>query len=284
MKRFLRPIYAGISGTKSDSKWIMNVDFEDNSDNDIVQFLKPYRTKLEDNVYWFGYKYNEGIKDKELYQTFIEFIKNVEEDDSVDYISDKEGIHVPHSPNHITESEVDSMIIRALDGIGISKYNIDSVVYPGSSKHNLVQVMIKCIKRYLRKSDKITYTQLTKLASSEVELDRKQFVDDLYNDNDDLEGMSIDTIYQLQQELKNKGNKLFSIREDIHPQQLRRYVKQMFENESSEALVNAHNVLVVDDFKTSGTTLLEIVDMIEQVNDNDDLTIYLFTLMGNFRK
>lgn len=78
----------------------MNVDFKNNSDNDIVQFLKPYRTKLEDNVYWFGYRYNEGITDRELYQTFIEFIKSVEEDDSVDYILDKEGIYVPLKSLH----------------------------------------------------------------------------------------------------------------------------------------------------------------------------------------
>ena len=284
MKRFVKPVYAGINGTKSGSKWQLKVDLEHNSADDIVQFLKPYRTMFEDNVYWFGYKYNEGISDKELYKAFIEFIKNVQEDAAVEYRPDETGVNVPYSPDHITESEVDSMVIRALTGIGLTQFNIDSVVYPGSSKHNLVEFIVKSIKKYLRNSDKITYTQLNKLASGEVELDRKQFVDDLSDGSDDLEGMSIDTIYQLQQELEDKGAKPFSIREDIHPQQLRRYVKQMFENESAESLIHAHNVLVVDDFKTTGTTLSEIVRRVKATNKNEDLQIYLFTLMGNFKK
>ena len=96
--------------------------------------------------------------------------------------------------------------------------------------------------------------------------------------------MDLDTIYKLQSEIESKGDKPFSIRKDIHPQQLRRYVKELFDNETKEALKQGHRVLVVDDFKTTGTTLMDIIDKIEQVNDNEDLEIYVFTLMGNFQK
>lgn len=285
MKRFLKPVYAGISGKKNqEGKYEIKVDLENNSSTDIIQFLKPYQTMLGDHIYWFGYKYNEGIKDKDLYNAFIEFIKNVRKDEEVEYKANEEGLNIPYSPDRITESELDSMILRSLNRIGLSKYNIDAIVYPGSSNHNLVSMMINSFKKYLKNSDRITFTELKKLASNQVQLRRKDFIKDLQEGDESLDGMSIDTIYKLQQELEDKGDKPFSIRKDIHPQQLRKYVDKIFENEASEAIQNAHNVLVVDDFKTSGTTILDIISMIEQTNQNDDLNIYVFTLMGNFKK
>jgi len=284
MKKYLKSIYAGISGKQlKNGNYQITVDFDNNSKTDIIQFLKPYRTRLDNNTYWFGYKYNEGISNAKLYRAFIDFIKDVQEDDSVEYVLNDEGLYVPYSPDHITESEIETMIIRSFDGINISKYNIDSVVYPGPSEHNIVSVMIRCIKRYFRDADKMTYTQLNKLASNKVELDRKQFVADLMDGAEDLEGMNIETIYQLQSELEDKGEKPFSIRTDIHPKQLRRYVKEVFQKESEEALINAHKVLIVDDFKTSGTTIRDMVYKVRKCNINSDLVIYIFTLMGRFK-
>ena len=283
MKKLLKKVYAGISGKKDQTgNYHITVDFEKNSPEDIIQFLNPYKTKLQDHIYWFGYKYKEGIEDKRLYNAFIDFIKTVQEDDSVEYI-EQDGVNIPYSPDHITESELDSMIIRSFNSIGISKYNIDTVVYPGSSNHNIVNVMIKCIKKYFKDSDKMNFAQLTKLASNKVQLDRKQFVADLLDGVDDLKGLDVRTIYTLQQELEENGEQPFSIRKDIHPKQLRRYVKEIFDNESEKSLIEAKRVLVVDDFKTTGTTILDIIDKIEKVNTNDDLDIYIFTLMGNFK-
>ncbi len=285
MKRLLKSVYAGISGKRNDEgKYEIKVDLDNNSDDDIIQFVSPYQTMLGDHIYWFGYKYNEGIKDKDLYNAFIEFIKNVRKDDEVDYRANKDGINIPYSPDKITESELDSMIIRALDRIGISKYNIDAIVYPGSSSHNLVSMMVASFKKYLKNSDKISFTELKKLAANQVQLKRKDFVKDLQEGDESLAGMSIDTIYDLQKELEDKGDKPFSIRKDIHPKQLRKYVDRIFESEAFDAIKAAHSILVIDDFKTSGTTIFEMIDIIKQTNQNDDLNIYIFTLMGNFKK
>lgn len=285
MKRLLTPIYAGISGKKTkNGKYEIKVDFEKNSSNDIIRFLEPYHTKLNDHVYWFGYKFNEGIPDKNLYNAFIEFLKNVRRDDEVEYrFDEKSGMNVPYSPDRITESELDSMVLRSLKSIGLSKFNIDTIIYPGSFQHNLVAMMIQTIKKYFNNSDRITYTELNKLASNQVQLKRKQFVQDLRDGEKDLKGMSIDDIYHLQQELEEKGDKPFSIRKDIHPKQLRRYVDKIFQDEASDSLQNAHKVLVVDDFKTTGTTIIDIIDAVEKVNSNEDLEIYIFTLLGNFK-
>lgn len=284
MKRYRKKIYAGISGRLTDSgEYEMKVDLENNSEEDIIKFLKPYRTKLDDNTYWFGYKYNEGIQDKKLYKAFIEFIKNVQDDASVEYRENEDGVQVPYSPNHITESEIDSMVIRALKGIRLSKYDIDLIVYPESRTHNIVQYMIESFKRYFNESDSISYIELKKLAAKDIELDRKKFVRDLYNNEPALEGMSLDTIYDLSNELEKLGNTKFSIREHIHPKELRKYVKKIFEMESAESLANAQKVLIVDDFKTSGTTIRDIISHIEKHNTNPDLEIFIFTLMGNFK-
>ena len=56
MKRVLKNIYCGISGQpKSDgSGFDFSVDFDENSAEDIIQFIEPYFTQstYKDNVYW----------------------------------------------------------------------------------------------------------------------------------------------------------------------------------------------------------------------------------------
>lgn len=288
MKKLIKNVYAGISAefNRANNRYQFNVDFEQNSKEDIIQFLEPYHfdSNIDDNIHWFGYKYNEGIKDDKLRKEFIEFMKNVQEGSDFN-IEEDAALPEKYSPFYLTEDDLNIMLIRSLKGIGLSQYNIDTVVYPGSSgAHNLVKVMIKCIKEYLRTSDKITYSELSKLAAKDITVDRKQFVQDLYNNEPALQGMTIDTIYQLSQDLEDLGDTLFSMRSHIHPKALRKYVKNIFAIESAEKLATAHNVLVVDDFKTTGTTIRDIIDQIHKCNSNPDLEIYVFTLMGNFQR
>ena len=165
----------------------------------------------------------------------------------------------------------------------LSKYDIDTIVYHQSGSHNIVSYMIESFKKYFKDSDTISYAELKKLAAKDVELDRKRFVQDLYNNEPALQGMTIDTIYDLSEDLEKLGNTIFSIRKHIRPKELRKYVKKIFEMESAEALENAQTVLIVDDFKTTGTTIRDIISHVEKCNSNPDLEIYIFTLMGNFK-
>ena len=49
-----------------------------------------------------------------------------------------------------------------------------------------------------------------------------------------------------------------------------------------KALQSADQVLIVDDFKTTGSTLSEMIRIIRQYNPT--CQIYVFTLLGNGRK
>lgn len=285
MKKYLKNVYAGISAeyNEEQKRYQFKVDFENNSKEDIIKFLKPFDTKLDDHVYWFGYKYNEGIENNELRKQFIEFMKNVQEDSTWDFEEDGAEACPTISPFYLTESDLNAMMIRALNRIGLTKYNVDTVLY-SQSTHNLVRMMVKCIKSYLKDADKMTFVELKKLAANQVKLDRKQFVKDLYDNEPALQGMTIDTIYELSENLEELGDTLFSMREHIHPKALRKYVRNIFAIESAEALQSANKVLVIDDFKTSGTTIREMIDQLEKCNNNPDLEIYIFTLMGNFNQ
>ena len=78
MKRYLRPVYTGISGKldKESNKYKFVVDFENNSEDDVIKFVEPYfhQSAIDDNVYWFGYSFNDGQANPRR-DEFIEFLK-----------------------------------------------------------------------------------------------------------------------------------------------------------------------------------------------------------------
>ena len=65
--------------------------------------------------------------------------------------------------------------------------------------------------------------------------------------------------------------------------EIRPYVRNFMELKNvDKALQSAEQVLIVDDFKTTGTTLAEMIRIIRQYNPH--CQIYIFTLLGNSRK
>ena len=163
-----------------------------------------------------------------MIQEFIEFMKNVISDDNVEY-KEQDGVMVPYSPFNLTESDLNTMVIRSLNYLNIKQYDIDTVVYPGSEKHNLnlVSMIVGCLSNYLKDCGQVSYVELKKLSADQVQVDRKQFVQDLMRREPALQGMSVDTIYKLSQDLENLGDTLFSMRSHIHPNALRKYIKNI---------------------------------------------------------
>lgn len=282
MKKVKRQIYAGISGKYNEEaqKFEFKVDFDSNSSDDVIQFIKPYfqQSQLDGNTYWFGYSFNDGQSNPRRDQ-FIEFIKNVQVEKLIDPEDDLSGFD--YTNDSITQPELDSMIIRSLKRINLNQYSIDAIVYPESHSGNLVQMIVKCISRYVKGSTKLTTEELAKADPEDVEFDYIQFAEDRAANLIDLPSY-VDDNYIAEMVRKARLAPHFSIRKYIKPAVLRNYISNFYAiNKSETVLTSASVVLVVDDFGTTGTTLREIIRNIREVNT--ECEIYIFTLMGNRR-
>ena len=91
------------------------------------------------------------------------------------------------------------------------------------------------------------------------------------------------TIDKLEKELsKIKQQSDFSLRRDVHPTSIRHYISNFLEiKKATDSLSDSRNVLIVDDFMTTGTTVNEIIRIIDQYNP--DCKIFIFTLIGSKR-
>lgn len=282
MKKYLQNIYCGIRGTYNNStrKYDFTVDFDGNTDEDVVQFIKPYFTQslYEDSVYWFGYRFN-GKLDKAYRDAFIEYMKNVQEEPPVD--EDDEFGDVEYSLDSLSEYDLNQMVLRLLKGIKLNKYNVDTIVYPKSASNDLVRLTVKCMMRYLADSDKLSYVEVTKADPKNIDIDIDAFLNDIKHGV-----ISVPKTYT-RADLEYLLNQIhqsteFSLRSDIHPVALRHYVKNFLEIKNADAsLENALNVLIVDDFFTTGTTISEIISVIRKYNR--ECSIYIFTLLGTRR-
>lgn len=287
MKKLVKPIYAGISGklNKKTNKYDFKVDFENNSKNDVVKFIEPYfqQSNIGDNVYWFGYSFNDGQSNPRR-DEFIEFIKHVQPERLVD--PDDEWSGFGYDDKHLTESDLDTMIARSLNRIKLSNYSVDLIVYPESKSGNLVKMIVSCICRYLNRVTTVCSKEINKSDPQDVEFDFKRF-------NRDLELKKIDVPDFVTEEYiedmmeKATHSKSFSLRKYIRPTILRNYVSNFYNaNNHRTEIANADVILIVDDFGTTGTTIRELVRNIDDIKrdaQTPDYEIYIFTLMGNKR-
>ena len=150
MKILKRPIYAGISGKLDtvSNKYKFKVDFDKNSNDDVIKFIEPYfcQSTIDDNTYWFGYSFNDGQPNPRR-DEFIEFLKTVQPEKLID--PDDEWSGFDYDDEHITESDLNTMILRSMSRLHLDKYSVDIIVYPESKSGNLVKMIAKCISRFL---------------------------------------------------------------------------------------------------------------------------------------
>ena len=285
MKKLVRkPIYCGILGKMGrDSKYHFTVDFENNTKDDAIQFIRPYfrQSQLNGvNICWFGYQFN-GKLDQKYRDACIVYLKNVQpspvitEDNMYDdHVISNEGI-----------SEVDlyNMVERSLRNIGLDKLSVDAVVYPISSTNNLVKYIARSVRRYLNECPRLSFHEIVKADPKDITIDIVSCMADIADGIiDDHNGMITKSyLSDLQDTVRSK--KEFSLKSDISLMDIRPYVSNFLAlKEANQALNSAEKVLIVDDFNTTGTTLSEIVRIVRQYNKN--CQIYVFTLLGNGRK
>ncbi len=281
MKKWIKLIQAGISGklNEATNKYDFTVDFNNNSSEDVIQFIEPYffESSINDDVFWFGYKFNDGV-DSKLRKEFIEFMKDVKTeiwDDPED-----EWSETYFEQGGISESDLNTMIIRSLKNAGLQNYDIDLIVCP-ESKGKLVSEIVKCTSNYLSTNRTIPSEILVKSDPSDIKFDIEKCLDDI-EDNKIRVPHYVDEPYLKEIEHKIKTADRFSMRKLVYPPVLRKYVTGIFRIPLLKPLETAESILVIDDFKTSGTTIQQMVSSIRKVNP--ETIIYIFTLFGKTGK
>ncbi|MCM1224555.1 MAG: phosphoribosyltransferase domain-containing protein [Lachnospiraceae bacterium] len=259
-----RYIYGGVK--PNDGDYIF--DYRYNLPTDIIEISSPqlYVSSIRNHIYWFGYMFKDNVSSKQRTQ-FIHYIKG---------LSDKK----------ISDLELTQFIELPLGELDkrIGMYDIDCFVYPVSGRSKLVAKMISVIGDYTSRDMKKASFELVKKAPTEIGFDwdllEVDTADDL-NKYNQMKKYAEEYIVPAIKELD-----YFSLAKNVKPK-YRRYIQNYLDFSSPEELesfskLKGSNILVVDDINTSGSTLNEILRILNKVNK--DCNIFVYTLIGNFNE
>lgn len=256
MKLYIR---SGVRNT--DGQYI--IDYNYNLPDDIITMYSPqlYRAIHGNYEYWFGYKFNADTSSKQRSE-FIAYLK---------------GLTEPK----ISDIELTRFIERPLSALNsaINLYKIDCLVYPLSGRSELVRKIVNVVNRRTSHDMNRVSFELVKSAPKDIEFDYDSFEAD-YSDD-------FNTYNQMKQYVDNvllpKIHQLdyFSLAQSVKPK-YRGYIKQYLSLSDTAAdklaKLQGSNILIIDDINTSGSTLDEILRVVNAVNDS--CNIFIYTLIG----
>lgn len=259
MKRYVR---SGV--TRSNDEYVF--DFDRDKVNDIVSLAveKLNTSMFRGNVYWFGYTFSPEVSSKERTQ-FIHTLKGLN----------------GSSINETDMSRFIEMPVERLNEVHrLSSF--DFFVYPVSGRSPLVSNMIKEVGNWVQRDiDDISF-RLVKSLPVDVEFDWTRFRRDYYSDNNE----DVNRYNQMCEYVKTvllpnlSSGEYFSIARDVKAK-YRPYIKNFlhFEDDVRNLYeTEGADVLIVDDINTTGSTLYEILRILDGVNSS--LNVYVFILIG----
>ena len=237
-------------------------DFENDSANDIIK-LAAYKlncTRFKNNVYWFGYKFEENASSSQR-TDFINYIKGIS--------------------GSISEQDLRRFIelpLFSLEG-KFNTYNIDCFVYPISQRSQLVSKMIGIIGECTQHDISRCSFELVKNAPTEIDFDWEMF-ESLYADTQGYKQMLEHINHEILPKIKQLD--YFSLAKTVKPK-YRPFITNYIGFPDIETLekfkkLKGSNILIVDDINTSGSTLNEILRILNKVNQN--CNIFIYTLIG----
>lgn len=247
---------------KSNDDYI--IDLTNDEASDLINTVKPeiYISRFQDNIYYFGYKFNDSVGKKER-SDFIEWLKLFTVDNVLPSV--ESFIYKP---------------IRALaKNIDISN-DISMIISPRSERSDLTRLIKRSVSNCLPRSvDKKSY-EIIKRLPKEIMFDWKSFDDDFVGDMHQYEQIKDYIDNQLMPAIHNLN--YFSIAKNVKPK-YRRYIDKYLMCQDEEMIdafsdILDGNILVIDDINTTGSTLTEIIRTIRSFNR--DCNIYIFTLIG----
>lgn len=240
-------------------------DYHVNLPNDIIELVSPqlYSSEHNNQTYWFGYQFKDGISSK-VRSDFIHYIKGL-------------------NGEKPSEHELTQFLIRPMAELDkqINLQHIDCIVYPLSGRSELVRKLVSTVNRCTSHNTRRINFELVKSCPTDISFDWESFE----SENSDRLGYAQMCGY-VKTQLIPKIHKLdyFSIAKNVKPK-YRKYIKNFltFADEKLadkfSALSDNMSILVIDDINTSGSTLDEILRILNDINNH--CKIFIYTLIGN---
>lgn len=257
MKRYIK------SGVRADnSKYVF--DYTLNLDTDIIDISKPqlyYSSSPTQKVYWFGYCFKSNVSSKER-SKFIHYIKGLSDE----------------KPSEMELNQFIELPLAQLDKIqNISSF--DCFVYPLSGRSKLVSKIVQVAGTFMQRDIKRCSFELVKSAPTDLGFDWDMFESDYGDDLNRYNQMKSYVETELMPKLKSLD--YFSLAQNVKPK-YRKYITNFlsFSNADIEKLqkLQGSKILIIDDINTSGSTLIEILRILQKINTTCE--IYVYTLIG----
>ena len=205
-----------------------------------------------------------------------EFVENAESKDRAKFIEYLKGTG---------EHKISDVDLRKFIEFSLSKndffnsYQIDCVIYPVSERSQLVKKILSVIlESTMHDASKCSF-ELVKKAPTDIQFDFQSF-EAVYGDNPNYKQM----LDHVNEDIMPKIKELdyFSLAKNIKPK-YRPFISNYLDFPNIEELqsfksLKAKKILIVDDINTSGSTLNEILRIINRINADSD--IYIYTLIG----
>jgi hypothetical protein len=261
-----REISAGIS-IGEDDKFVFNWR-TDNPETDILLLNQNTSGKYNDGgiMYAYGYVYNPKV-DTNQRKLFRQALKNWEQSGAFIFAEDVEDF-------------VEEGIFRLDSYKRFSEFGAIVDLESTSSNFALTDVMFEYISHYIGPG--IEYKLIKKLFS-EVKFDDQQAYDALIANgySDRKAQKSIDLAWD---KLHKYANDLFAIKRFL-PKEIRGSFSDFlkFKDENQRKLyesLQGVDVLIYDDFITSGSTVKEIIRYLRSINDANTLTVFALINQG----
>lgn len=237
-------------------------NFNNDSNNDIIK-LSSYQLKcseFKNNVYWFGYEFEKSATSEQRAK-FINYIKGLD--------------------GNVSENDLRKFIELPLFSLNtkFNIYNIDCFVYPCSKRSQLVNKMIEIIGECTQRDIKRCNFELIKKAPTDIQFDFEYF-NSIYQEEQGYQQM----VKHINEEIMPKIHNLdyFSLAKNVKLK-YRPFITNYIGFPNTEKLeqfkkLKGNNILIVDDINTSGSTLNEILRILNKVNQN--CKIFIYTLIG----
>lgn len=260
MKRYIR---SGIRFDNATYKYTF--DFTLDLPDDIIDIVPPklYKSSVRNHVYWFGYLFKDTVSSKQR-SDFLHAIKEP-------------------GNSKIANSHLRQFIELPLGELDdqFGMYNIDCLVYPISNRSKLVNKIVSIINSYTSHDKHVASYPLVKSIPTEIGFDWESFDSDNKYDLNKYNQMRKYVETNLLPAIRELD--YFSLAENVKPK-YRKYIKNYLgflsqDDLSSYAKAQGQNILVVDDINTSGSTIDEILKILDTINR--DANIFVFTLIGN---
>ncbi|OUP73516.1 hypothetical protein B5F08_12765 [Anaeromassilibacillus sp. An172] len=240
-------------------------DFEHNSKDDIIEIQTPqiFKSSINNNLYWFGYIFKPHVSSRDRTK-FIHYLKGLSE------------------PS-ISDADLKRFIQRPLQYLSpeVNLANLDCFVYPLSGRSKLVNTMIRVINQFTGHDTNRVNFEMIKSAPTDVQFDWKLFNSEWDTPETKLQYMQMKKYIEDILIPKIHQQNYFSIAKNVKAK-YRPYIKNYLKFASTEEsdnfsnLSNA-NILVIDDINASGSTLNEVLRILNSRNNR--CNIYVYTLI-----